>query len=188
MIKELEKVKDNTLQTWKWTGSMSNFLSEASTHLQNIAKSPSDKGARSQYKSLRSAFRYASRSETRGVNRHYTKTKKALEKLKEILPKDLQTELESIERKFLRPNEAILIRDTSFYTGKTKDEVKALGVYLDMLKKDKATEKQVTDLIENLNFKIAEIVGGNSKPGLVPFIAGLKRLQAFISKLDKLSA
>ena len=120
-LKDVEKVSDNLSKTLKWSGSMYSYLNEAVKLLRKLALMKDFKTANKLYKDIHYQLRYATNSQRRGINRYYPKVKSGLKDLEEFFSDDMKNELEKI-RTMIEPNEAILIRETSFYVGELKSD------------------------------------------------------------------
>ena len=188
-LKDVEKVSDNLSKTLKWSGSMYSYLNEAVKLLRKLALMKDFKTANKLYKDIHYQLRYATNSQRRGINRYYPKVKSGLKDLEEFFSDDMKNELEKI-RTMIEPNEAILIRETSFYVGELKSDFINLKLQLGLLKKDEkrlpAVQALVKKLIKEINATIAK---GAGQVGLVPFVAILNNyLRPFVTKLKKNSA
>jgi len=188
-LKDVEKVSDNLSKTLKWSGSMYSYLNEAVKLLRKLALMKDFKTAIKLYKDIHYQLRYATNSQRRGINRYYPKVKSGLKDLEEFFSDDMKNELEKI-RTMIEPNEAILIRETSFYVGELKSDFINLKLQLGLLKKDEkrlpAVQALVKKLIKEINATIAK---GAGQVGLVPFVAILNNhLRPFVTKLKKNSA
>jgi hypothetical protein len=188
-LKDVERVSDNLSKTIKWCGSMYSYLDESVILLKKMLATTDSKTADNLYKKIHYQLRYATNSQRRGINRYYPKVKSGLKDLEEILPDNLKTDLGNIIR-LIRPNEAVLIRETSFYVGELKSDFLNLKLQLGLLKKDPDRLASVQALIKKLIAEInTTIAKGAGQFGLVPFAAVLeKQLKPFINKLKKLSA
>ena len=188
-LKEVEKIADNLNNSIKWSASMYKYLQDALLLLKQLQLLKDFSKVEGLYKQIRYALRYATNSERRGVNRYYPRVKNGLKDIEEYLGDDFRKELDEI-RELLRPNEAVLTKETSFYIGKLKDNFEDLGPQLQLLKKNKGNptvvQSLITELMKEINHTVAKEAG---QVGLVPFIAILeKRLKPLVTRLKNISA
>ncbi len=188
VLKELKKIDEHLNETLSWCGAASNYLNNTISSLESIKSDPSGKLASNNYKNAENNFRYARRCERR-INQNYSKLKENLNSLSMILPDVLKKELDGILAN-LRPHEAKLIKETSFYTGELINNVEKVGVLLALVKKDPKNVKIFQATVEKVisNFKeLLAASGSGINVGLIPFMAQLKFLNEFNNKLKKLS-
>ena len=146
-LKDVERIDDNLSNTIKWCGSMYNYLSNAVKLLNKLLQTEHSKSANLLYKQIHYELRYATNSQRRGINRFYPKVKSGLKDVEEFLPEDFKTNLGKIMF-LLKPNEAVLTRETSFYAGELKSDFRNLKAQLTLLKKDPQRLASVQALVK----------------------------------------
>ncbi|MFH0701461.1 MAG: hypothetical protein V2A62_03415 [Candidatus Woesearchaeota archaeon] len=188
VIKALKKSNDNLGSTIRWGAAFSQYLSKMILNLESIRENITAKSTKGDYREARSDFRQVRRCERR-INQYYTRLKGNLIELLNILPSNLQVELKDIQEK-LRPHEAKLIRETSFFTGEQVENFEGIGIQLQLVQREKGNPTPVQALLsKNINeFRKLEAAPGSGHSfGLIPFLAELQSLKRFIAKLEGMS-
>ena len=194
VLKVLKKSSDNVQTTVEWSSAFYNYLKEVLRNLEALQADPQSRSAKQYYKNASQNFRQVRRSERR-INRYYGRVKTELEELGKILPEALKKEMAGLQAK-LRPFEAAIINEASFYRGEMNDGFEEIGVGIALLnKKDNSKSVNYQSLFASKMSKFVNEVKNllgekatGSALGIVPFIAALRELQAFLKKLEKMSS
>ncbi|MBS3116735.1 hypothetical protein J4421_04025 [Candidatus Woesearchaeota archaeon] len=185
-IGKLPKQLDETIE---WSSSIFSYLRATIQELKKLSLNSADKGL---YNSARSQLRYALRSQRRML-RHYNEMKETFTALQKEERLPMRKNLTLIEiQTALKPHEAELFGELSFFTGEMNDKLRDVGIQVDLYKKGKTTQalvrESIGDFISELeNLMSKKVSGGNV--GLVPFMAILKeKLKPWINDLVMLAA
>ncbi len=191
VLKVLKKSSNNVQTSIEWSSTFFNYLKEVLRNLETLQADPQSRNAKQYYQNSSRAFRQVRRSERR-INRYYGRVKNELEELNKILPESLKKEMAGIQGK-LRPFEAAIISKASFYRGRMNDDFERLGVDLALVN-DKKHQEDIRVFASKMSKFVNEVKGllgekaTGSALGIVPFIATLRELQAFLKKLEKMSS
>lgn len=191
VLKVLEKSNDNVKTTIEWGSAFYNYLKEVLRNLEALQADPQSRNAKQYYQNASRDLRQVRRSERR-INRYYGRVKKELRELNTILPNNLKKEMEKIEGK-MKPFEAAIISKTSFYRGRINDDFDRLGVDLALVNDKKHREdprvfaSRISEFVGEIKGLLGEKATGSAL-GIVPFIAALKELQAFLENVERMSS
>lgn len=175
--KELKKLLDNCQDTLNWGGSMHKYLREALEDLNRLKLVAEQKPQRRIFREAYQNFRYALRS-ARRINRYYGKVKEALQKLKPIVGTALQKQIEASEQR-LRPQEAAVVAESSFFRGRLNDDLNALEARM-------VSKRLTSREVDTVNGKINQLIAEDRKNvGLVPFMIEVRSLQRLLQELQR---
>lgn len=176
---ELKNLLDSCQDTLEWAGSMHKYLGEMIGTLEKLKIISEKKKQKRMYHEAYRDFRYALRC-ARRINRYYGKVKEALKELKPALGVPLREQINAIEQR-LRPHEAAVIAESSFFRGRLNDDLNALEA---RIVTKTLTSRQVDAVKAEINQLIAE---DRKSVGLVPFMIEVRNLQKLMAGLRKVA-
>ncbi len=175
--KELNNLLDNCQETLNWAGSMRKYLGEMVETIERLKLVSEKKKQKRIYREAYRNFRYALRC-ARRINRYYGKIKEALKELKPALGVPLREQINAIEQR-LRPHEAAVIAESSFFRGRLNDDLNALEA---RIVTKTLTSRQVDAVKAEINQLIAE---DRKSIGLVPFMIEVRNLQTLMAGVQR---
>ena len=174
---EFKKLLESCQDTLDWSGSMHKFLREMIEALDKLKLVSDQKKQKRIYREAYRDFRYALRS-ARRINRSYGKAKGALEILKPLVGVELQKQMEAIEQR-LKPAEAAVLDESSFFRGRLNDDLNALEARI-------VTNRLTPRDVDACTRKVRELLAEDRRSvGLVPFMIEVRNLQQLLEGLKR---
>jgi len=177
----LEKNLDELKEVTDWVAAEFKYLNEFKEKLTALKVTSDPKKEKTLVRELGRSFRYAARSE-RKLHRHFNRLLKGINELKKILPLSQRSLLERLETSMDIAAKKIL-RESSFFVGQIKGEIKDLEVQIALLRKNPRNKKAIA----NLAHLLSDLTKRNQEllKWLASLSTSLERTRQFLEQLNK---